>query len=237
MSESIGKRVGRIISGSVNAVVDAMEDAAPEMVMEQAMREVDSAIGDVRAELGKVVAEKHLANKRMSEKNREHEEFSEQIQLAVKDVRDDLAEVAIEHQLDIEAQIPVLEQTITECGDKEKELEGFINALQAKKREMKEELQAFRKARKETESIAAGGAAGSAPSASAKTKADQATSSFDRVLEKHSGLVGVGETDSQKAAQLAELEAMSRKNRIAERLAAVKGGGSDKKSGKKGEAA
>ena len=237
MAESISKRVGRIISGSINAIVDAVEDAAPEMVMEQAMREIDSAIEDVRAELGKVVAEKHLANKRLSEKNKKHEELTDQIEMAVNEGRDDLAEAAIENQLDIEAQIPVLEHTIGECGEKEKELEGFINALQAKKREMKDELKAFREARKESDAVAAGVDAAQAGGANAQKRADDATSTFDRVLEKHSGLAGVGAADSKKAAQMAELEAMSRKNRIAERLAAVKNAGEkDSGKGKKGAA-
>lgn len=236
MAESISKRVGRIISGSINAIVDAVEDAAPEMVMEQALREIDAAVDDVRAELGKVVAEKHLANKRLSEKNKKHEELTEQIEMAVGEGRDDLAEAAIEAQLDIEAQIPVLEHTIGECGDKEKELEGFINALQAKKREMQDELKEFRKARQEAGVVAAGGDAASG-GANAQKRANDATSTFDRVLEKHSGLIGVGAPDAGKAAQMAELEAMSRKNRIAERLAAVKNSGeADTKKGKKGAA-
>ncbi|MGH1403935.1 MAG: PspA/IM30 family protein [Alphaproteobacteria bacterium] len=221
MAESISKRVGRIISGSINAVVDAVEDSAPEMVMEQAMREVDNAVEDVRVELGKVVASKHLANKRLSEKNKIHEELSEKIQLAVKEERDDLAEAGIEQQLDIEAQIPVLEHTIGECGDREQELEGFIGALKAKKREMQEELRSFRKAQEESGAASAGGSTGGT-NATAQNKADQATSTFDRVLEKHSGLAGVGGADTQKASQLAELEELARENRIKERLATLK---------------
>lgn len=61
MTESIASRVGRIISGTVNQLVDAAESAAPEAVLEQALREVDQAIQDVRAELGKVEAQIHLA--------------------------------------------------------------------------------------------------------------------------------------------------------------------------------
>lgn len=48
MKESITTRVGRIISGSVNALVDAFENAAPEMVMEEAMREIDSADDSIK---------------------------------------------------------------------------------------------------------------------------------------------------------------------------------------------
>ena len=53
MKESMGARVGRIISGDFNSLVDAVENAAPEVVMEQAIREVDSAIDEVRAELAR----------------------------------------------------------------------------------------------------------------------------------------------------------------------------------------
>ena len=143
MAESIGTRVGRIIAGSVHALVDTVENAAPEMVMEQAIREVDEVIDDVRAELGRAAANKHLASTRLMEENRKHEELGAQIELAVGQARDDLASAAIARQLDIEAQIPVLETTIADCQGREKELEGYIAALQAKKREMQEAVRQF----------------------------------------------------------------------------------------------
>ena len=146
MTERLTNRVGRIISGSMNAIVNAVEDAAPTVVMEQAIREIDKAVDEVRSELGKVIASKHLANKRLSEKNTCHEVLSERIEVALTNERDDLAEAAVSKQLDIEAQIPILEHTITECGENERELEGYITALQAKKREMKDELKVYREA-------------------------------------------------------------------------------------------
>ena len=60
--------------------------------------------------------------------------------------RDDLAEAGIAEQMDIEARLPVLENTIADCAAQEKELEGFIAALQAKKREMQQQLQDWRAA-------------------------------------------------------------------------------------------
>src|SRR5262245_54886193 len=143
MAESIGSRVGRIISGSVHALIDAVENAAPEIVMEEAIREVDEAIDEVRAELGRAAANKHLASSRLMEENRKHEELSANIETAVRDKRDDLATAAISRQFDIEAQIPVLETTISECQAREKELEGYIAALQAKKREMQDALRQY----------------------------------------------------------------------------------------------
>ena len=79
MTERLTNRVGRIISGSINAIVNAVEDVAPTVVMEQAIREIDKAVDEVRSELGKVIASKHLANKRLSEKNTRHEILSKKL--------------------------------------------------------------------------------------------------------------------------------------------------------------
>ena len=55
MSEEIGERVGRIVSGTVDMLVEAMEQKPPEMVLEETMREIDSAIVEIRCELGQAV--------------------------------------------------------------------------------------------------------------------------------------------------------------------------------------
>ena len=222
MSENLTARVGRIISGSLNALVDAVENAVPETVMEEAIREIDRAIDDVRAELGRVVANKHLANSRLMEENKKHEELTEKIELAVTESREDLAEAAISQQLDIEAQIPVLETTIGDCVNQEKELEGYISALQAKKREMKDDLQQFRASRQQTASGSASAGAAS-HAGSVESRVDKASSAFDRVVEKATGVLGSSSpADRESATKLAELEDLARKNRIKERLAAVK---------------
>ena len=221
MSENLTTRVGRIISGSVNALIDAVENAVPETVMEQAIREVDGVIDDVRVELGLVVANKHLANTRLMEENKKHDTLSQNIVLAVSQNRDDLAEAAISQQLDIEAQIPILEATIGDCANQEKELEGYIKALQAKKREMQEELQLYRTSRKDIDSAASGGANTSGSQADARM--EKATSAFERVVEKATGVLSSSSTtDRDTATKLAELDDLARKNQVKERLAAAK---------------
>ncbi|MFN9739611.1 MAG: PspA/IM30 family protein, partial [Pseudomonadota bacterium] len=139
MSETIATRVSRLISGSVNALIDAVENAAPEMVLEQAIREIDAAGDEVRAELGRVIATRHLANKRLMDENARHAELTQQIDVAVGQQRDDLAETAIARQMDIEAQLPVLQSMIADAAAKQKELEGYTAALQGRRREMEAE--------------------------------------------------------------------------------------------------
>lgn len=221
MKESIGTRVGRLLAGSVNAVIDAVENAAPDLVMQQALREVDGAIDEVRAELGKVLAGKHLASKRLMEENRRHEELSSQIEVAVSQSREDLAEAAIARQFDIEAQLPVLEASIADASTQQKELEGYVAALAARRREMEAELAEFRTAQKRAASTAASGHAEGSGGSDVARRVGQAESAFSRVLSNASGVpgsLGLG----ADAAKLAELEEISRRNRIKERLEAIK---------------
>lgn len=223
MKEGLIARVSRIVSGSVHSLIDAIENAAPETVMEEAIREIDGAIDDVRAELGKVMAGKHLANTRLLEANQQHEDLAAKTELALKEAREDLAEAAIARQLDLEAQIPVLEATINDSGTQEKELEGYIAALQAKKREMKEALRQFRINVSETPRTPENKDHRPDKGQGVEGKVAKAASAFDRVVEKATGVPGAArDADRHSAVQLAELEELARKNRIQERLAAVK---------------
>jgi len=221
MTESITSRVARLISGSVNNLIDAVENAAPETVMEAAIGEIDGAVDDVRRELGKVAAGKHLANSRLMDANRKHEDLAEKLALAVEEGRDDLAETAIAQQMDIEAQIPVLEHAIGDASDQERELEGHVQALQARKREMQDELQRYRQSHQSA--AGDGGEPAKAPTRAVDEAVRRADSAFDRVLARATGLPSrPGAPDRRTAAQVAELEALQRANRIKERLAAAK---------------
>jgi len=147
MADTLGARVGRIVAGGAHAIVDALEGVMPDALGQQALREVDQAIDEVRAELGKTIAARHLAAKRLTEQSGRHDELSAQIELALGQGREDLIRAALEHQLDIEAQVPVLETAVANAADRQAELEGYLSALQATRREMGEDLQSLNAAR------------------------------------------------------------------------------------------
>ena len=219
MAEGLINRVKRLVSGGVNSMVDAVESAAPETVMKEAIREIDSAIDEVRDELGLAIANKHHASKRLMEANAKHEDLAEKLRLAVDQGRDDLAEAAISRQIDLEAQIPILEDALKSASEEEVELESYISALAGRRREMEEDLQTFLASRApEPGAAPSGGTNGS----SVERKASNAENSFNRVLRGATGVPGTTGADRVTASKLAELEQVSRDNRIKERLAAVK---------------
>ncbi|OFQ12120.1 hypothetical protein HMPREF2952_03145 [Neisseria sp. HMSC068C12] len=219
MSETLSRRVGRLVSGGFHALIDAAENLAPEAVMNESIREIERAVDEVRAELGKVLAQKHLAAKKMADESNRHEAIDANLQAAVDAGRDDIAEAGIAEQMDIEARLPVLENTIADCAAQEKELEGFIAALQAKKREMQQQLQDWRAAQ---QSVGAGKAAGGNGSDLNRIArdAEKSGNAFDRVMGRQNSVHS--STDAAQLAKLKELEDLSRNNRIAERLAALK---------------
>ncbi len=220
MADSLKTRVGRIIAGSVHALVDHLENHAPLAVMEQSLREADTVIGEVRHELGRTSANRHLAQQQHAHLNRQHGKLAEQIDQALAAGREDLERAAVARQLDIEAQIPVLETTLADFARQESELTGYVAALLAKQREMVDALEGFRQSRAN-----AAQASTVPPGASAASRMDTVTGAFDRLYARHTGLSGTDRSHTlDQAAKLKELDDLVRDHKIAERMARLKTG-------------
>jgi len=218
MTDSIATRVTRIVSGSVHALLDAVEGAAPEATMAQAIREVEQVIDEVRAELGKTEAGKHLVTVQLNKFNTESEQLAAQIEVALAQGREDLARAGVEKQVNIEDQIPVLQKSLAEQRDRGKELEGYITALLAKRREMEQALQEFI-ATRASQASSAGSAGGPG---SKQGRVDNASSAFDRIMARETGVSGLSAGVAADAAKVKELQDLQRSHRIEEKLAKLK---------------
>jgi phage shock protein A len=234
MSDTIASRVTRVIGGSVHALLDAMENTAPEAAMAQAIREVDQAVDEVRGELGRVEATKHLATSSLNKLNTQKETLGEQIDIAMGKGDEALARAGIARQIDIDDQIPVLQRSLQEAVGRGGELEGYIAALMAKKREMESALQDFIASRASASAPAGANASGGTSQANAQVKADRAGSAFDRVMARETGLAGMTSGVNPDAAKLRELQDMARSHRVDERLAALKAAQGGNQGGNQG---
>jgi phage shock protein A len=217
VSDTIASRVTRVISGSVHAILDAVESAAPEIAMTQAVREVDQAIDEVRAELGRVEGIKHLAGSSLNKLNAQCETLAEQIDVAFAKGDEALARAGIAKQVDIEDQIPVLQRSLQEAIERGRELEGYIAALLAKKREMESALGDYLASRASTASATAEASG----NGSAQHRVDRAAAAFDRVMARQTGISGLVSPISQEASKLRDLQELARNHRIDERFAAL----------------
>jgi|JI7StandDraft_1071085.scaffolds.fasta_scaffold01427_4 phage shock protein A len=220
MSETLSRRVARLISGSVNALLDAVEHSNASVVMEQSLRELDSTIAEIRHEIGQITAQKHQLSRALLQENNRHAELDAQLQLAVEKQRDDLAEAAISTQMDIEARLPVLSHNVQDCVEKEQELTALLQALLAKRRDMQQELQHYHQQQASTANH--GSTLTAVPTNNHyQQQADASTATFARVFQHATGKSSATQ-DPTNANKLAELDELSRQHRIAERLAATK---------------
>jgi phage shock protein A len=221
MPESLKDRVGRVIAGTFHSLLDRIEDQMPEAAMEQAIREAELVVDDVRHDLGQVAANRHLAQAQHASLNGEHSKLGAQVGAALTQSREDLMRTAVERQLDIEAQLPVLETTLADLARREGELQGYLAALLAKKREMETALAEFRRTRAAQGLAAVPGSAARAPA----DRMDAATGAFDRIHERQTGLTATARGATlQQSSHLQELDRMERENKIAERIARLKAG-------------
>lgn len=221
MSESLVSRINRLISGTVYGRVEALETALAETTMSEAIREVERTIDDVRDQLNEARREQQVAARRILQTEEKIDQLGTKVQSAFDAGREDLAEAAVNRQLDLEAQIPVLEKTRDSAAERGADLSGYITALNGRKAEMEDELTAFRQTQKELSDAALDNDLAGQTCGHAK-RADEAQQAFNRVMKNATGVSGMATSDRDTMAKLVELEAMQRKEQVAERLAAFK---------------
>ena len=222
MAESIFMRVRRLISASVEDAVDAMERAGGPSVMREAIREVDRAIDEVRAEQEAASARRLQAMRQQRMFRDKLAALEAQARFAIAEKRDDLAEAAVSRQLDFEAQAERLETVQTEAASEASRLEECLVALTTRKTQMEDALAAFETAQRDA---ALGGEGPARPTRTTEGKVKRAEEAFDRAMTAAGGVAGISRTDAQTAAKVAEITTLQRSAAIAQRMAALRSAG------------
>lgn len=215
-TDTVVSRIGRVIAGMTHAAISAAEQANPTAVIEQSIREIESAADEVKGELGKVMAEKHRITARKGELEREYEDLDAKLRAAVEAGRDELASAGLGRQIDIEAQIVVLDRLLDEAEDRIAKLDEALSAVRASRREAEERLGEFTASRNGGGGPTQNGASGNA--------ADKALGKVERAQNVAARIAGVpGGAERTDAASLEELNRLARERAIAERLRKLKG--------------
>jgi phage shock protein A len=216
MKDNIRTRIGRILTGTANSIVSKIEGLAPEVVLQQAIHEVDSAIDEVKVEQGKIKAQKHHVGKAITRLNMEHDKIAGEMEVASQQGREELLKAGISRQLDIEDQLPALQQQLEALAQQLDELDKAITGLLAKRNEMEDELFEFR--RNQSSSVA-GQEVGGVSGSSALDKADRADRAFSRVIQNTTGVRRESlRASNAEAEQLRELSMLSKQARIEARI-------------------
>lgn len=217
MTDSITTRVARLIAGGTHALLDKAENLAPDAMMAQSIREIEQVIAEIRLDLGRAEAAKHLVTLQITKLQQEQQTLDTQITIALAQQRDDLATAAIGRQTDIEDFLPVLQKSFSEQTERGTVLVSYITALLAKKRELEQILTHYLA----TQTESAQSTTHTNP-LNAQTRVENAETAFERILARQLGVSGLPMGQLEDAAKLKELADLKRNHRIAERLAAVK---------------
>jgi len=218
MSESIFQRVRRLLSARLEDSIDAMERANSDSTMREAIRQVDRAIDEVRADAEKALTRRLQAARQQRLFAAKLEELTAKARFALGEGREDLAEAALSRQVDLEAQIGHLETAQVTAREEEDRLEENLTALRGRKKQMEEALAAFTIARQEA---ATGGDAGVESARHIERTVENAEAAFDRAM---TGAGGVPFTrgDAQAMTRVSEIDTLQKRATVAERLAALK---------------
>jgi len=98
-------RVSNILRANVNSLLDQAED--PEKMIDQIIRDMDSALQDGRAQVRDMIAQQKLIEGDLANAQKQANEWSQKAELAVSRNRDDLALEALRRKRDYEAQIQI----------------------------------------------------------------------------------------------------------------------------------
>ena len=195
-----------------------MEQAGGDAVMREAIREADRAIDQVKAELESTMARRLQAGRQQRMLTERTEELTTKAKFALGQGREDLAEAALSRQIDFEAQAKKLDAVQQLAREEERQLQDGLTALNARKRQMEDALQAYLVSQREA---ASGGDGPSRPGRSAEKKVDAAEQAFDRAMAGVGG-VGFARGDADTINRVAEIDGMQKSATVAQRLAALK---------------
>ena len=219
MAESVFARVRRLVSGGIEETVDAMERAGGTAVMREAVREIDRLVDEAKAERGLATTKRLQAVRQKRMYMERLATLQEKAEFAVEQGRDDLAEAALQRQMDFEATIKTLDQTELDAGEEERSLEEALASLCLRKAQMEEELHAFEAAKRE-----AGMADlqnGTNPHSNER-KVQRAEAAFNRAMAGAGGVAGVSRGDADNHAKVVEIDTMQRRSAIADRMAVLR---------------
>jgi phage shock protein A len=218
MAESIFLRVRRLVSGSIEDTVDAMERANSDSTMREAIREIDRAIDEVKADLEKAMTRRLQAARQQGLIAKRVEELTGKAKFALREQREDLAEGALARQVDLEQQVGGLETVQANSRTEEGKFEESLAALRSRKKELEEALAAFTIARTEA---TMGGDGDFENSRNVERKVERAEAAFNRAMTGAGG-IAVDRGSVEAINKIAEIDSMVKSQTVAERLAALK---------------
>ena len=125
-------------------------------------------------------------SKTITKLNNEHNTIEEQLEVALNEGRDELVQTALSRQVDIEDQLPSLENQNHALTEQEKEINDAVTGILAKRRQMEEELFEFKKNKQAAQAHAISEVGGAGTKSAMNI--EKAENAFSRALQNETGV-------------------------------------------------
>lgn len=192
------KRISDIISANLNDLTEGLED--PEMMLKQAIREMEQSIGEATQETAKVLANEKLLARELSNNEQQCQDWQRKAEKAVGAGDDALARKALSRKQEHHKLVVALQDQLNLASEASQTLKHQLDGMQAKMAEAKRNL-ATLAARKKAADFKKKMAT-SAATAEVGTAADNAFSKFERLREK----VERAEAEADALAELSSMQ-------------------------------
>ena len=195
------KRISDIISANLNDMTEGFED--PELMLKQAIREMEQSIGDATQETAKVQANEKLLAKELQNNENQVAEWQRKAEKSVEARDDELARKALSRKQEHHKLVVALSDQLDLAKDASKTLKHQLEGMQAKLSEAKRNL-ANLSARKKAADFKKKMAT-SSNLVESGSAADNAFAKFDRLREK----VERAEAEADALQELQSTESLS----------------------------
>lgn len=132
------KRISDIISANLNEMTEGLED--PEMMLRQAVREMEQSIADATQETAKVLANEKLLVKELASNRQQALDWQAKAEKAVDNGDDGLARKALGRKQEHQKLVTALDDQLKHSQDTTKMLKHQLEGMQAKLAEAKRNL-------------------------------------------------------------------------------------------------
>lgn len=134
----IFKRISDIVSANLNELAEGYED--PELMLKQAVREMEESIADATQQTAKAMAHEKTLTREL-ERNRQHaEQWRARAEKAVESGDDELARKALSRKNEHQKLVAALEDQLTAAQDTSQTLRRQLDGMKAKVTEAKRNL-------------------------------------------------------------------------------------------------
>lgn len=134
----IFKRLSDIITANLNEMTEGLED--PEVMLRQAVREMETSIADATRETAKVLADEKLLVKEFSSNRQQAIEWQRKAEQAVDAGDDNLARKALTRKNEHQKLVTALDDQLKQAQEATRTLKHQLEGMQAKLAEAKRNL-------------------------------------------------------------------------------------------------